>query len=400
MPLIPSPTPLPRLEVPSKGWLWRSWHRLKSHPKRRLAFARAIFNETVDDDERLARMRALVDIGLWGDHHETQRKQFKADVNFMAFDVKLAMRQGLCIPEVLHLMFEAGINPNWRENNNYDDSLLTLFARHCQKDLLKLALAAGANPRWRDSCGKTPLHIAMETLAGNSDRDVHANVMPIAEHLLASGVDINDPGVARNKEKGSPPIRTAIERWNVELTQWALDRGASLDVVDDYTETPFHWAATVHKGWGEWDCAPFMALLLANGAKPDEPNRRGETPVWSALKWGNADMAEWLVDHGADIHVIPHTFQDPQSYEKPGKKGASLLQILTEDFGCHEETVGLAQKLAGGDRNAWNVMTTHGVPLVERLKQEESPWYAFAQAGQLENSTPTIAKAPARKPRL
>ena len=400
---MPPPTKLPRLDVPAKGWAWRTWHRLKPLSERRLAFSRAMNNTNVDDDERLARMRTLIDIGLWGDHRALHhRNEFNHDRRSFGYDILIAAKGGMCLPEVVHLAMEAGVDPDWRENNNYDDTLLTMFARRCQEESLKVVLEAGGNPSLRDSCGKTPLHILLERLAGNQDVDVKNNVMPIAEHLLSVGVDINDQGDSRNKEKSSPPIRAAIEKWDQALVQWSIDQGASLDVVDDYQETPFHWAATVNKGWNEWDCAPFMDFLLANGAKIDEPNPRGETPLWQALKWRNEDVAEWLVDHGANINVVPHTFQDPQGYEKPGKKGAPLLQILTEEVHFCEENISLAQKLVNGNPKAWEVITTSGKPLSKVLEKTKSPWLVLVQATQLENTTKPIDQVatPNRKLRL
>ena len=398
---LPVPTPLPRLDVPAKGWAWALWHRMKSKAERRRVFTTTMNNSNIEEDERLRRLRTLVDLGLWGDHAARQDRAYHSEQSHMGFTLLSSVRSGTCTPLVVHLALEAGVDPNWREHNNYNDTLLTMFARHGRGECLPVVIKAGGNPSLLDSCRKTALHILLENAVNNSS--ARARSLLAAELLLAAGVDINDPGQADpgREQKTAPPIQIVIEKWDVDLTKWMVERGARLDVVDGYQETPMHWVASTS---GAWDSPPVELLdyLVAHGAQVDQPNSRGETALWTAIKWRNWNAVDWLLDHDASVRTVPHTFRDGQGYEKPGKKGESLLQALCEACSFSDESHVIADKLTANNPQAWEVITPSGQPLRELLEQKESSWRVLAQASQLEASmeqthpTPTAARRPRR----
>lgn len=392
---LPDATTLPRLEVPAKGGAWAMWQRLQSKRARRREFSWTMLRGDLDDNERLGRLRTLVDLGLWGDH--TRRKDVSQERDMMGFDILRAQRECHCTQEVLHLALEAGVDPNWHEKNHYDDSLLTLFVRHNLPDCMKLVLRAGANPRWQDTCNKTALHLLVER--ATIDAEVRQATLPQIEHLLELGVDINDRGQSRYNELGAPPIRIAIEKWDAGLVRWMLGRGASLDVCDEDGDTPMHWVASAHAGWDEPDYDQMLTLLADHGAPLDKPNMRGETPAWTAMKWRNEKVGGWLLEHGASGVCVPHTFQDSNGYDHPGKPGESLLQVFCENIALTPHTADLILLLGGRGSDAWNTITPEGVPLHEALVAEKSPWVPFIQAQALDQAVQP-GRAPSRRRRL
>lgn len=404
-PHTPPPTPLARLDIAAKGGPWAMWQRLQPRENRRRAFSYALLNPDyrLDDTERLGRMRALVDMGLWGDHDKPQDKRmFQEARRMLGYDLLRTQRERLLSVEALHLAMEAGVDPNWHEQNHYDDSLLTLFARHNLPDCLERVLDAGANPNWRDTCDNTALHILIEH--AGTDEGIKANMLPMVEALLRRGVDINSAGDNRHDhDHGKPPIKSAIEAWDVDLVRWMLGRGARLDGVDAYGDTVFHWAATARRGWGERDVGPMMNLLLQHGAVVNAVNQRGETPVWSAMKWGHVDAGRWLLEHGASRSCVPHTFQDPQGYEFPGKNGPGLLQVFCQNIPRSEEAIEALAYLLEPGTQAWHDATPEGMPLHELLRSQDSQWLAFIEAGLLDQEVATVNPqiAPTRaRPRL
>ena len=404
MPLLPDPTPLPRLSVAPKTGAWSWWQRLQSKEGRRRAFSYAILNPDLrlDDEERLGRMRTLIDLGLWGDHGEMDKRTFIEERRALGYDILRAHREGLCSVEVLHLALEGGVDPNWHERNHHDDSFFTLFARHNQPDCMERVLDAGANPRWRDTCEDTALHILIDHAC--MDEEIKANLLPVVDRLLARGVDINDQGQARHEnDRGEPAIQAAIEAWDVDLVQWMLDRGARLDVEDAYGNTPFHWAAMSRRGWGDRHIDPLLELLHKHGAPLDAANGRGETPVWAAMAWKNDDVGGWLLEHGASAQCVPHTRQDSQGYEYRGENGPGLLQVFCQNTALNEKTAAIIPLLTARGSDVWNDPTPEGAPLYEVLRANNSAWLAFVEAGLLDQAVDQVAPAetaPRARPRL
>jgi ankyrin repeat protein len=87
---------------------------------------------------------------------------------------------------------------------------------------------------------------------------------------------------------------------NLEMTQLLLDQGADANAhiagggECDYS--PLHMAATN----GDEDVAE---ALLEHGAEVNLPDRYGRTPLWSASLLGWTYMAELLLERGAQVNV-------------------------------------------------------------------------------------------------
>ncbi len=48
---------------------------------------------------------------------------------------------------------------------------------------------------------------------------------------------------------------------------------------------------------------PTLELLHAAGARLEDRDERGTTPLLSAARGGKRESIEWLLDHGANIHA-------------------------------------------------------------------------------------------------
>ncbi|KAK8741276.1 hypothetical protein OTU49_002592, partial [Cherax quadricarinatus] len=126
------------------------------------------------------------------------------------------------------------------------------------------------NVRDLDGRHSTPLHFA----AGY-------NRVPIVEYLLQHGADVHA------KDKGGlVPLHNACSYGHYEVTELLVRHGASVNVADLWKFTPLHEAAAK----GKYD---IVKLLLKHGADVNRKNRDGHTAL-DLVKESDQDVADLL----------------------------------------------------------------------------------------------------------
>ncbi|KAG8593826.1 hypothetical protein GDO81_000961 [Engystomops pustulosus] len=133
-------------------------------------------------------------------------------------------------------------------------------------------LCSPQNVNCRDLEGRhsTPLHFA----AGY-------NRVSVVEYLLHHGADVHA------KDKGGlVPLHNACSYGHYEVAELLVRHGASVNVADLWKFTPLHEAAA--KGKYE-----ICKLLLKHGADPTKKNRDGNTPL-DLVKDGDTDIQDLL----------------------------------------------------------------------------------------------------------
>ncbi|KAM4808667.1 poly [ADP-ribose] polymerase tankyrase-1 isoform 2-T2 [Rhinophrynus dorsalis] len=133
-------------------------------------------------------------------------------------------------------------------------------------------LCSPQNVNCRDLEGRhsTPLHFA----AGY-------NRVAVVEYLLHHGADVHA------KDKGGlVPLHNACSYGHYEVAELLVRHGASVNVADLWKFTPLHEAAA--KGKYE-----ICKLLLKHGADPTKKNRDGNTPL-DLVKDGDTDIQDLL----------------------------------------------------------------------------------------------------------
>jgi len=171
-------------------------------------------------------------------------------------------------------------------------TLLHKAAASGNKPIAELLISKGANVDGQDGNKWTPLHAAAEK--GKAE---------VAALLIAKGATVD----ARNNSKKTP-LHLATRYGTAELVQLLLKNGAEVNAKESYGRTPLHDAvrknlktsarhlidagadlaakSEVHwKGWtplhfGVWyGDREMIELLLSAGARVDEPNESGYTPL-------------------------------------------------------------------------------------------------------------------------
>lgn len=139
--------------------------------------------------------------------------------------------------------------------------------------------------KWRDERGRNWLH-----LAASIDWQAKPNLHPkdsivVAKHLLAAGLDINEPAFREGSWQATPLWYAVGRGKNTKLAEYFLN----------HQSTPEHclWAA------GHNDGGTMIKLLLKHGANI-EAIAEGETPLLGAVKMSRFAKAEVLLKAGAD----------------------------------------------------------------------------------------------------
>ncbi|XP_076257576.1 tankyrase isoform X2 [Rhynchophorus ferrugineus] len=131
------------------------------------------------------------------------------------------------------------------------------------------------NCRDLDGRHSTPLHFASGY-----------NRVQVVEFLLQQGADVHA------KDKGGlVPLHNACSYGHYEVTELLVKHGASVNVADLWKFTPLHEAAA--KGKYE-----IVKLLLKHGADPSKKNRDGATPL-DLVREGDQDVADLLRGNAA-----------------------------------------------------------------------------------------------------
>ncbi|XP_071098473.1 uncharacterized protein [Haliotis cracherodii] len=148
-----------------------------------------------------------------------------------------------------------------------------------KKDVVDLLVSKGADLTLTDDNKDTVLHLACQG----------ANIL-IVEHLLPM-CDINCRGY-----KGWTPVMKGAYSGNKDTFDLLLSKGANPSLTGDDNETLLHAASEggnidiVRHVIGDFD-------INTRGGN-------GHTPLMLAVGEGYTDVVDFLVDHGADVHMV------------------------------------------------------------------------------------------------
>uniref|UniRef100_A0A3B3V5A5 Poly [ADP-ribose] polymerase n=1 Tax=Poecilia latipinna TaxID=48699 RepID=A0A3B3V5A5_9TELE len=186
-------------------------------------------------------------------------------------DATLVSLQGFTAAQMGNEAVQQILNENVPVRNSDVDYRLLEAAKAGDLDTVK-SLCTAQNVNCRDLEGRhsTPLHFA----AGY-------NRVSVVEYLLHHGADVHA------KDKGGlVPLHNACSYGHYEVAELLVRHGASVNVADLWKFTPLHEAAA--KGKYE-----ICKLLLKHGADPTKKNRDGNTPL-DLVKDGDTDIQDLL----------------------------------------------------------------------------------------------------------
>jgi len=201
--------------------------------------------------------------------------------------------------ETVELLLQAGANVS-----SVNDLGVTPLGLACENGgsaaLVGRLLKAGADPNAMLSTGETPLMAAAR--AGNA---------PAVKQLVIHGANVN----ARESTRGQTALMWAAAQRHAEVVQILTEVGADVHARSD-TWLQLINSAGNHRKEGDYEIeqggfTPLLfaarlgdidtaKILLAAGARIDDPAASGATPLIIAAHSGHRSFAEWLLDMGAD----------------------------------------------------------------------------------------------------
>ena len=156
------------------------------------------------------------------------------------------------------------------------------------REMVKLLIDRGADVKAIDDTHHTPLHWASNKktaeLLIDAGADVNAKTLFDGDTILYSS--------ARNAAQGHPKSYQTY----LGLVKLLIAEGADVNVKLKTGETTLH---VVARQFSEKHASEVCELLIANGAKVNENNSQGLTPVDEALAKQRNKTADLLRKHGA-----------------------------------------------------------------------------------------------------
>jgi len=121
---------------------------------------------------------------------------------------------------------------------------------------------------------------------------VHAGDLKKAKKLIASGANVN-----QTNDVGFPALSIAAGRGDENMAKLLLDAGADVN-ARSATLNDSALARAAQSGNG-----PTIRVLLAAGARVDDKDGSGRTPLFNAALKGDLQIVEALLSAGADVNA-------------------------------------------------------------------------------------------------
>jgi hypothetical protein len=254
------------------------------------------------------------------------------------------------LPERVRRQFQTGrlsINESYAHHNQplgRDDRAPALVwsARINFKwsdEAMELLLGMGADPNVADSGGCYPLSVIVTNYY--IDADVR---LRCAKRLVDAGALLSNRGV----EDDQSALYEAVEMNDAEMVSFLLESGADVTHSDNLGWTALHIASNLA-------FAPAVSRLLEAGANPNAKDNFGVTPlmllaIFNPSSPGNneisSQIAQMLIDNGADLHPTVTSDVDPAPDKYRGFLGFNALQIARSFLSTDPPVmVGLAKML-------------------------------------------------------
>jgi ankyrin repeat protein len=152
--------------------------------------------------------------------------------------------------ELLQALLESGANPNarvrgklWFSPTSHDRSWVdhkgaTPFWRAAMSsdvEAMRILVAGGADPNLANDSGVTPLMVAAGIgWAGNFTQNAPDSWMEALKYCLELGAEVN----AVETRKGFTALHGAASRGDLQMVQYLVDRGATVDVINKDGNSP------------------------------------------------------------------------------------------------------------------------------------------------------------------
>ena len=190
--------------------------------------------------------------------------------------------------DIVSFLVEHGADVNARNDVGSTPLMVTCYNGHM--NVATYLVEHGANLHLQEKNGNTCLHDAAE-----------GGHVEIVSKLLAVGAKENQDYVNARKNSGTTPLMTTCSNGHMNVVTYLVEHGANVHLQDKDGDTCLHFAA--ERGHVE-----IASKLLGLGAKGKHDyvngsNNFGRTPLMKTCYNGHMNIATYLIEHGANIHL-------------------------------------------------------------------------------------------------
>ena len=179
---------------------------------------------------------------------------------------------------------------------------------------------------------------------------IYKNQLELAKLLIEKGAPLDAVD-----SYGNTPLHVVIYKDQLELGKLLIEKGAPLDAVDSYGNTPLHEA--INKG--QWELAKLLIkkvasvdavdsygsslnyainkdqwelakLLIEKGASVDAVDRYGYTPLHYAINKNQWELAKLLIEKGAPLDAADKEGKKTPLHYAINKDQLELAKLLIE----------------------------------------------------------------------
>ena len=224
---------------------------------------------------RVKMVRALLDAG--------------ADIR-AALYLHAAMQQRTANTEIVQLLLDAGADPNQHDADVLPP--LVWAAYYDLAPLVKMLLDAGAKPNVHTRNG----NVLLEQLGNRQHKE---SVVSMVNALIDAGADPHY--LPRSPVSGQKsPFVAAIESGNIDLLNRYLALGVDVDRL--YFSHDYRRCMDARAGvqpQGQLVVVPWFKQSIFNGCEAEKV-----TPLVRAIRGDNVEVFAWLLEHGANPHLL------------------------------------------------------------------------------------------------
>lgn len=126
---------------------------------------------------------------------------------------------------------------------------------------------------------------------------------------------------ARDVTSGESALHIVTQRRDLTWLSYLVSHGAKVNQADDHGLTPLQ--LSVNLGWREG-----AEFLVGNGAQADVANDAGETPLISAVHRHDLQLMKVLLQAGADPDRSDNSGRSARDYAKLEGEGNNLVSTI------------------------------------------------------------------------
>lgn len=193
--------------------------------------------------------------------------------------------------DIVKLFLNHNASVNYKNKDGWTS--LHLICREGDPAILNLLINSGLDLKIKTKNGRTGLHVAA----------LHGH-LKIVEMLLKLGLQVNE-----RDNCGNTSLHEAVLSGNIDICKVLICNGADINLRNNSDYGLLHLASSQ-----EHSTVVIEFLLSDLNWNVNESNMSGLTALHCAARKGSRDIYKFLVDKGADEHILDNFNRKPYDY--------------------------------------------------------------------------------------